>query len=332
MGAASSRGREPWQRWCWPGAPRPRCLGNAFESGEEPWPVQGPGWVPSWRYLCPDPGSLLCSPAPRPASVRGKGRRGEALGKSDVSCLQLPWRLWQPEPREGRAAREPWHGQPVFLALRGDGRGPGALRGSDEGALGGSTPARLGWTRLEGQPGLCLLRCVTHAVGNSPAPFWGPGQGRGISALPTVLGATWVLPAACWRWAELPTRHREPWLHPQGPSSCRLPPPGHVLGSAGYHSLGDRVQEHSGSPQPHEGVGWPVPGWALPPESLGGPRSAQPGLPWLGAAGALRAPGLLRGVDVLTQCGLLQSRQALTKNTVPVRRELPRHTLLCCFP
>lgn len=57
---------------------------------------------------------------------------------------------------------------------------------------------------------------------------------------------------------------------------------------------------------------------------------------WLALVGnsksPLRAPGLPRGVDVLTQRGLLQSRQALTKNTFPVRRELPHRTLLFCFP
>lgn len=60
--------------------------------------------------------------------------------------------------------------------------------------------------------------------------------------------------------------------------------------------------------------------------------SAQPGPSWPGAAAALCAPCSLPGVDVLTQCGLLQSRQALTKNTFAVRRELPRHVLLFCFP
>lgn len=60
--------------------------------------------------------------------------------------------------------------------------------------------------------------------------------------------------------------------------------------------------------------------------------SAQPGPSWPGAAAAPCAPCSLPGVVVLTQCGLLRSRQALTKNTFAVRRELPRHVLLFCFP
>lgn len=60
-------------------------------------------------------------------------------------------------------------------------------------------------------------------------------------------------------------------------------------------------------------------------------RRDQPGPSWPGAADAPRTPGSLPRVDVLTQCGLLRSRQALTKNTFPVRRELPRHVLLFCF-
>lgn len=116
MGAAPSHGKEPQQRWGWPGAPCPHCLGNtALERRGELWPAQGPSWVLSWRYLHPDPRSLPSSPAPQLASARGKGRQGEALGKSDVLRLQLPCLLQQPEPREGRAVREPWHSHPASL-------------------------------------------------------------------------------------------------------------------------------------------------------------------------------------------------------------------------
>lgn len=148
-----------------------------------------------------------------------------------------------------------------------------------------------------------------------------------------VLRATGVLPAACWRWAELLTWHGElqPWLDTQSPGCCKIPPPRHIPGSAGYQRQGTGPGAPGVTPVPW-GPGWLVLGSALPPEPLACPGPVQPGLSGLGPVGALHAPAVLRGVDVLTQCGLLQSRQALTKNTFPVQRELPCHTLLFCFP
>lgn len=188
--------------------------------------------------------------------------------------------------------------------------------------MGGHWEAGPGWTRLKGQPGLCLLLHVAHSVSNSPAQFWGLGQDGGIPALPAVLRATWVLPAACQRWAELLTWYREPRLDPRSPGCCKLPLPRHILGSAGYQDLGDRAQEHRGSPQCWHQLCLQSLLLTLGQCSLICPGQEQQ---------APHAPGL-RGVDVLTQCGLLQSRQALTKNTFPVRRELPCHMLLFCFP
>lgn len=112
-----------------------------------------------------------------PRGGREGGRRREALGKSDVLCLQLLWLRRQPEPREGRVVREPWHGRPASLppwgqAAAGEPGGgvrPSALLGSD-GGTGRQCP---GWTGSR-----VSLGCVRSTL--SP-----------MVLVPLVLGSGW---------------------------------------------------------------------------------------------------------------------------------------------